>query len=58
MVKFVSKGGVVHHEPPYTEAEGDELYRRMDAGPFARIVRPSSTPQPPPRKSPPPPRKE
>ena len=43
-----------YHEPPYTEAEEDELYRRMDAGPFARIIQPSSTPQPRPQTSPPP----
>ena len=39
-----------YHEPPYTEEEEDELYRRMDAGPFARIIRqprPSVPPQPP-----------
>jgi hypothetical protein len=57
MVKIYSKGGVVHHVPPYTEEEEDMIYRGMDIdGPVTILhaPRPSSTPLPPPRKSPPP----
>lgn len=55
MVRKISDKGGVYHEPPYTEEEELELYRRMDAGPFARIIpAPASTPQPRPQKAPPP----
>jgi hypothetical protein len=43
MVKKCTKDGVVYHEPPYTEAEQLELYRRM--GGVASTVR-----RPDPRK--------
>ena len=44
MVRKLCDDGVhYYHEPPYTEAEEDELYRRMDAGPFARIVHAPAT---------------
>ena len=33
MVQFLSPKGYIMHEPPYTQAEEDDLYRRMDAGP-------------------------
>ena len=54
MVRKMSDTGGYYHEPPYTEAEEDELYRRMDAGPFARIVRPASTVPPHPQAARPP----
>ncbi len=47
MVRKLCDDGVhYYHEPPYTEAEEDELYRRMDAGPFARIVHAAKQPKP------------
>ena len=30
MVRKISDQGTVYHEPPYTEAEQMELYRRMN----------------------------
>jgi hypothetical protein len=55
MVRRISDKGGVYHEPPYTEAEEDMIYKAMDGivSTF-RAPRPSSTPQPPPQKSPPP----
>ena len=29
MVKVVLPSGLIHHAPPYTDAEVDEMYRRM-----------------------------
>ena len=29
MVKVVLPSGLIHHEPPYTDAEVADLYRRM-----------------------------
>jgi hypothetical protein len=53
MVRRITKAGFVYHEPPYTQAENDEFYRRYDSGPvaFTRPVHPAApaaVPQQPP----------
>jgi hypothetical protein len=35
VLKYVTKTGMEFHEPPYTEEEELETYRRMAAGPVA-----------------------
>jgi hypothetical protein len=35
VVKFITKSGQRVHEPPYTEAEEAEFYRRVGNGPVA-----------------------
>jgi len=52
MVKVLTPGGNIMHEPPYTEAEEDALYLAMSGGPM-RVLR-SSVPRSkvrPPQKS-------
>jgi hypothetical protein len=51
MVRKISENGGIYEEPPYTEEEEDEFYRRQAAGPF-KVAHPSSPPSQP-RKSPP-----
>jgi hypothetical protein len=34
MVRKMAENGSFYHEPPYTEEEELEIYRRMNAGPF------------------------
>ena len=33
VVKYITPGGSRIHEPPYTQAEEDEIYRRIGGGP-------------------------
>jgi hypothetical protein len=33
VVKYITPGGSRIHEPPYTQAEEDEIYRRVSSGP-------------------------
>ena len=40
MVRKTAENGTFYHEPPYTEEEELEIYRRMNAGPFT-ILHPS-----------------
>ena len=47
MVRRTDKKGGSWHEPPYTQEEIDDLYRRMGEGPVA-FTRPSSGEQPQP----------
>ena len=56
--KMTDDGKGFYHEPPYTEAEEDMIYRGMAIdGPVTilRAPRPASGSPPPPQKSPPPP---
>ncbi len=56
MAKIYNKDGVVvGHEPPYTEAEEDEFYRRVGGGPVSIIHAPKPAAGPS-LKSPKPPR--
>ena len=41
VLKYVTKNGMRIHEPPYTQAEEDEFYRRVGGGPVA-MARPTS----------------
>ena len=41
MVVKVTKSGMRIHEPPYTQAEEDEFYRRIGGGP-ATVARPAA----------------
>jgi hypothetical protein len=41
MVVKISKHGTRIHEPPYTQAEEDEFYRRIGRGPVT-VSRPAS----------------
>ncbi len=58
MVRKISDKGGIYEEPPYTEAEEAELYRRMDGcvgvlkSDHRPPVAPASAPQPHPHKSP------
>jgi hypothetical protein len=40
MVRKLTKDGFAYHEPPYTQEEEDELYRRMGGG-IVAFTRPS-----------------
>jgi hypothetical protein len=52
MVMVVTKKGFVFHEPPYTEDELRDLWRRVNAGPFT-FTRPGpSVSQQPPQPQP------
>jgi len=57
MVQFLSPKGYIMHEPPYTQEEEDDLYRRMAAGPktILRTSRPRLKVSPPkePQEGPP-----
>jgi hypothetical protein len=44
MVKKYDKHGNAYHEPPYTEEEQMEMYRRMDR--FVAFTRPDPKPKP------------
>jgi hypothetical protein len=57
MVRHVAPNGAVYHEPPYTEAEEADFYRRTGNGIVGVMSgpRPPADPQPQPHKSPPPP---
>jgi len=41
VLKYVTKNGMRIHEPPYTQAEEDEFYRRVGGGPIT-VARPAS----------------
>lgn len=41
MVRVRTETGGYFHEPPYTEDEELELYRRMTEGPFTVLHRPA-----------------
>jgi hypothetical protein len=41
MVRKMAENGSYYHEPPYTEEEELEIYRRMNAGPF-KVLRADS----------------
>jgi hypothetical protein len=56
MVTKVAKNGLTWEEPPYTEEEEAELYRRMTSGPITVLY--GSRGGKPPKKSPPPPPEE
>jgi hypothetical protein len=48
MVMRVGKNGVVYHEGPYTQDELEDLWRRVNAGPFTFTrAGPSASQQPP-----------
>lgn len=49
MVQVLTPNGYIMHEPPYTQAEEDDLYRRMAAGPktVLRTSRPRLKVSPP-----------
>ena len=53
MVRKVAENGTFYHEPPYTEEEELDLYRRLDHGPFTFLhgKRPPVEHQAQPRKS-------
>ena len=53
MVRKVAENGSFYHEPPYTEEEELEIYRRMNAGPF-KILHPSRPPAAAPKHPTPP----
>jgi hypothetical protein len=40
VLKYVTKNGMRIHEPPYTQAEEDEFYRRVGGGPVT-VARPA-----------------
>jgi hypothetical protein len=44
VVRYVTKDGGVMMGPPYTEAEQQDLYRRMDGGPWT-VLRTAKTPR-------------
>jgi hypothetical protein len=53
---YNAKGEVVGHEPPFTEDEEDEFYRRVGGGPVAILRGPKTPvapfpPAPQPRKA-------
>ena len=48
IVMLVTVDGVSWHEPPYTEEEEDELYRRVNAGPLRILHAPKPQPVPAP----------
>jgi hypothetical protein len=45
VLKYVTKNGTRIHEPPYTQAEEDEFYRRIGGGPVT-VARPASDKRP------------
>lgn len=49
MVRKFTKLGSPYNEPPYTQEEEDELYRRMGGG-IVAFTRPSGTVKPPPQQ--------
>ena len=44
VIRYVTKNGVFVHGPPYTEEEEQDLYRRMDGGPWT-VLRTAKAPQ-------------
>jgi hypothetical protein len=44
VVRYVTKNGVTVTGPPYTEAEQQDLYRRIDGGPWT-VLRTAKTPR-------------
>ena len=44
VVRYVSKNGVTMTGPPYTEAEEQDLYRRIAGGPWT-VLRTAKTPR-------------
>jgi hypothetical protein len=53
MVRKYTKDGYPYDEPPYTEEELEDLYRRLDGGPVAIVY---SGPAGQRNKAPPPPK--
>ena len=58
MVRKTAENGTFYHEPPYTEEEDLDFYRRVSSGPVKIFHGPAPATGSQPQKSPPPSRKE